>query len=208
MPIEPGATYVFDLGYYDFGWWAKLDEAGCRIVTRFKSQYAACTCRSSSRSQAGRPSCPTASAFCPRAMAEAAITPSAIRCARSASDRHRQGLAHPHQRSRCHRRTRSPTSTSAAGRSNCSSAGSSRRSRSATSSAPPRTPCASRSPSPSSPSCSCARQAAQKPSKPARLRPPRARQPHAPTDRSPPPPAARPPIICDPRQLALRLNPT
>jgi hypothetical protein len=37
MPIEPGATYVFDLGYYDFGWWAKLDKAGCRIVTRFKS---------------------------------------------------------------------------------------------------------------------------------------------------------------------------
>lgn len=37
MPIEPGATYVFDLGYYDFGWWAKMDKAGCRIVTRFKS---------------------------------------------------------------------------------------------------------------------------------------------------------------------------
>jgi len=37
MPIQPGATYVFDLGYYDYGWWAELDEAGCRIVTRFKS---------------------------------------------------------------------------------------------------------------------------------------------------------------------------
>lgn len=37
MPIEPGATYVFDLGYYDFSWWARLDEAGCRIVTRLKS---------------------------------------------------------------------------------------------------------------------------------------------------------------------------
>ena len=37
MPIEPGATYVFDLGYYDYRWWAKLDKAGCRIVTRFKS---------------------------------------------------------------------------------------------------------------------------------------------------------------------------
>jgi len=36
MPIEPGATYVFDLGYYDYGWWAELDEACCRIVTRFK----------------------------------------------------------------------------------------------------------------------------------------------------------------------------
>ena len=37
MPIETGATYVFDLGYYDFAWWAKLQAAGCRIVTRFKS---------------------------------------------------------------------------------------------------------------------------------------------------------------------------
>ncbi len=37
MPIESGATYVFDLGYYDYAWWASLDAAGCRIVTRFKS---------------------------------------------------------------------------------------------------------------------------------------------------------------------------
>jgi IS4 transposase len=36
MPIEAGATYVFDLGYYDYGWWAKLDRAGCRLVTRLK----------------------------------------------------------------------------------------------------------------------------------------------------------------------------
>lgn len=37
MPIEAGATYVFDLGYYDYRWWAAMDAAGCRIVTRFKS---------------------------------------------------------------------------------------------------------------------------------------------------------------------------
>ena len=37
MPITPGATYVFDLGYYDYGWWARMDAAGCRIVTRFKA---------------------------------------------------------------------------------------------------------------------------------------------------------------------------
>ena len=37
MPIEAGATYVFDLGYYDFAWWAKLDALGCRLVTRFKA---------------------------------------------------------------------------------------------------------------------------------------------------------------------------
>ena len=37
MPIEAGATYVFDLGYYDFGFWAGLDALGCRLVTRFKT---------------------------------------------------------------------------------------------------------------------------------------------------------------------------
>jgi IS4 transposase len=36
MPVEAGATYVFDLGYYDFSWWADLDAKGCRIVTRLK----------------------------------------------------------------------------------------------------------------------------------------------------------------------------
>ena len=37
MPIEGGATYVFDLGYYDYAWWAELDAAACRIVTRLKA---------------------------------------------------------------------------------------------------------------------------------------------------------------------------
>jgi IS4 transposase len=36
MPVEPGATYVFDLGYYDFAWWQRMHRAGCRIVTRLK----------------------------------------------------------------------------------------------------------------------------------------------------------------------------
>jgi hypothetical protein len=37
MPIEPGATYVFDLGYYDFSWWSQLVAQGCRFVTRLKT---------------------------------------------------------------------------------------------------------------------------------------------------------------------------
>ena len=37
FPIEPGATYVFDMGYYSFIWWGKLDAEGCRFVTRLKS---------------------------------------------------------------------------------------------------------------------------------------------------------------------------
>ena len=36
MPIEAAATYVYDLGYYDYGWWAQLDDHGCRFVTRLK----------------------------------------------------------------------------------------------------------------------------------------------------------------------------
>lgn len=35
--IEPGATYVFDLAYYDYAWWAELNRQGCRFVTRLKS---------------------------------------------------------------------------------------------------------------------------------------------------------------------------
>lgn len=36
MPIERGSTYVFDRGYYDFSWWARLDQHSCRFVTRLK----------------------------------------------------------------------------------------------------------------------------------------------------------------------------
>lgn len=36
MPIEPGATYVFDLGYYSFSWWGAIDAAGCRFVSRLR----------------------------------------------------------------------------------------------------------------------------------------------------------------------------
>lgn len=37
LPIEPGATYVFDKAYVDYGWWTRLDAAGCRFVTRPKT---------------------------------------------------------------------------------------------------------------------------------------------------------------------------
>ena len=36
MPIEAGVTYVYDLGYYDYGWWSAIDGAGSRFVTRLK----------------------------------------------------------------------------------------------------------------------------------------------------------------------------
>lgn len=34
--IVPGTTYIFDLGYYSFDWWAELHARGCRFVTRLK----------------------------------------------------------------------------------------------------------------------------------------------------------------------------
>jgi hypothetical protein len=37
LTLEAGATYVFDLGYYDYGWWSEMDKLGCRFVTRLKS---------------------------------------------------------------------------------------------------------------------------------------------------------------------------
>lgn len=36
IPLEPGATYVFDLGYCSFSWWCELHAAGCRFVTRLR----------------------------------------------------------------------------------------------------------------------------------------------------------------------------
>jgi putative transposase len=40
LPIESGATYVFDKGYCDYGWWGRIDAAGARFVTRLKKKAA------------------------------------------------------------------------------------------------------------------------------------------------------------------------
>lgn len=37
VPLQPDMLYVFDKGYCDYNWWAKIDEAGSRFVTRFKN---------------------------------------------------------------------------------------------------------------------------------------------------------------------------
>jgi IS4 transposase len=36
IPIEPGATYVFDKGYTDYRWWSEILAAGAFFVTRRK----------------------------------------------------------------------------------------------------------------------------------------------------------------------------
>lgn len=38
--IDPGITYVFDKGYCDYSWWAKIDECGAFFVTRQKKNAA------------------------------------------------------------------------------------------------------------------------------------------------------------------------
>lgn len=40
MPIEKGAMYVFDKGYCDYRWWAKLAAESAYFVTRFKRNAA------------------------------------------------------------------------------------------------------------------------------------------------------------------------
>jgi putative transposase len=37
VPLEPGATYVFDKGYTDYRWWAEIIAAKAVFVTRLKS---------------------------------------------------------------------------------------------------------------------------------------------------------------------------
>ncbi len=37
MPIAAGTTYVFDKGYYHFGWWQKINDAKAFFVTRSKA---------------------------------------------------------------------------------------------------------------------------------------------------------------------------
>ncbi len=134
MPIEPGATYVFDLGYYDYGWWAKLNDAGCRIVSRLKAN--------TPLTLVAEQALPEGSSLHLRSHRHVAA--SASRSTRQ------QPVPRPGARDRRHcsraarrcasspmtsmpRPMRSPSSTSAAGRSSCSSAGSSRPSGSGTS---------------------------------------------------------------------------
>ena len=40
LPIQPGATYVFDKAYCDYNWWSRLNALGARFVTRFKRNAA------------------------------------------------------------------------------------------------------------------------------------------------------------------------
>jgi Domain of unknown function (DUF4372)/Transposase DDE domain len=167
MPIEPGATYVFDLGYYDYAWWAKLDAAQCRIVTRFKKNTPLEVIETLPV-EAGGPILSDRIGFLPKRQGAGRANPmgNAVREVRLATDTGKvlrilsNDLDAP--------ASEIAFSTSAAGRSSCSSAGSSRPSKSPASWAPRTTPCAPRSPSRSSPSCCCAWPRPRKKPSPAR----------------------------------------
>ena len=40
LRLESDATYVFDKGYCDYGWWQQIDQAGATFVTRLKCNAA------------------------------------------------------------------------------------------------------------------------------------------------------------------------
>jgi IS4 transposase len=53
MPIEAGVTYAFDLGFYDFGWWAEIDAKGAKFVTRLKKNTRTMVLETRARSAQG-----------------------------------------------------------------------------------------------------------------------------------------------------------
>ena len=84
MPIEAGATYVFDLGYYDFSWWAALDAQGCRFITRLKTHTRPILLEEREVEAGGSiiadrvdPIAPTASHACPAQSARMPLAPAA-----------------------------------------------------------------------------------------------------------------------------------
>ena len=146
MILRPGATYVFDLGYYDFAWWRALNDAGCRFVTPLKSHtrptlVATRPLAAGSAIVADRIVCLDGRLKTSRASPLAGLALREIEVVIESGKRLRILSNDPTPRPRP-----SPPSTRNAGRSNCSSSGSSRTSRSSASSAPPRMPCAPRSP--------------------------------------------------------------
>ena len=117
MPIEPGTTYVFDLGYYDF---AVGGTRRCRLhlchsaeVQHLAAQMPA------ARGGAGGCVLSDQVGELAERLAAAGTIRSIGRVARSPSHRHGQGPAAVHQRPD-QPRSRSPHSTKSAGRSSCS----------------------------------------------------------------------------------------
>jgi hypothetical protein len=91
MPVEAGATCVFDFGYYDYACWAKLDAAGCRIVTRLKRNTLS-PCVVNKPYPCAATFCPTASVISRRDRPITSRTHSTSRSATPGRHRRLQGL--------------------------------------------------------------------------------------------------------------------
>jgi hypothetical protein len=143
--VEPGATYVFDLGYYDYAWWAKLDVAQCRIVTRLKSNTPLTVVEELPMPADGSILADRIGHL-PARLAKSRNNPfqDPVREVQIKLDTGKvlRILCNDLDAS-----ARSPSSTSGVGRSSCSSAGSNKPSKFAAFSGPLKMPCASRSPS-------------------------------------------------------------
>lgn len=123
MPIVAKATYVVDLGCYDYAWWAALDGAGCRIVTRFRKNTKLTVSRT--RPVAERSAILSDQVgHLPARQSKNRRNPfhKELREVQCASQAGKYGAFSP--TTLRHRRQRSPTSTSNAGLSSCSSGGS------------------------------------------------------------------------------------
>ena len=75
MPIEAGATYVFDLGYYDYGWWAEARRRRLPHRHPLQDQHAARPSSRSCRLPAGSAILSDRIGLCPRAMASSRNNP-------------------------------------------------------------------------------------------------------------------------------------
>ena len=147
MPIEAGATYVFDLGYYDYGWWAALDDAGCRLVTRLKKNTPI-TVVHENRVPQDSGILSDCIGHLPARLANSRNNPLQVPVREVRIINDTGTVLRIVTNDLMLRHKRSQTSTSSVGRSNCFSAGSSKRSGSSASSASAKMQCASRSPSP------------------------------------------------------------
>jgi hypothetical protein len=124
MPIEPGMTYGFDLAYYDFAWWAELDAKGCRVVSRLKTNTPL-EVTAELAVPKGSSILSDRIGLVPRRLARSRQNPRAARSARSpcASMPTRRSASSP--TTSTPRPRTSPRSINSAGRSSCSSNGSS-----------------------------------------------------------------------------------
>ena len=145
VPIEAGTTYVYDKGFYHFGWWKQIHEASAFFVTRPKTNTRWRVRRRRFVRKPGRRRFPDHRRRRRRPRQQGQFPPADPAAAHPRQARPGRHSSPSSPTISSARRSRSPPSTRRAGRSSCCSAGSSSTSPSASSSATTRTPSACRS---------------------------------------------------------------